>query len=162
MSGIQTGLSDVLAALQGVGVTMANFAGIQAGAFSTVVVPAPPGIDWYFNLQAPISKMKDTVTALAALQQRLNTKDSALRFSFSAEGTTVSQQLQQSQTCSLADLIASARTQAQALTNAAGLTLGGILAISGASTVTTGPGSSSAVDASPCSLTVKFAVLRYQ
>jgi uncharacterized protein YggE len=48
------------------------------------------------------------------------------------EGTQVSQQLQQSQTCSNADLVADATAQAQKLAAAAGLTLGPVLQLSNA------------------------------
>ena len=50
--------------------------------------------------------------------------------SFSIVGTQVSQQLAQSQTCSLSGLIAAATTQAQNLAAASGFTLGAILAMS--------------------------------
>ena len=163
-SAIQTGINDVLTALQGVGVTMANFTGIGAGQ-TFVFQPArkaQPSIDWYFNLPVSIPQTKQTIAALTALQGTLTRNNPGLVLSFSVQGTTVSQQLHQSQTCSLPGLIASARVQAKALTDAAGLMLGNILAISRASTQSTTVGSADVTDSSPCSITVKFAVLRNQ
>src|SRR5579863_173277 len=100
-SNIQTGLSDVLAALQGIGVTIANFTGINTGLPYQVqpARPSQPSIDWSFTLQTPIAKTKDTISALTSLQQNLAHKTPPLILSFSLTGTTVSRQLQQSQPC---------------------------------------------------------------
>jgi len=75
--------------------------------------------------------------------------NSGLTLSFSIGGTQVSPQLQQMQTCSVADLLSDARTKAQQLANAANLFLGTVLAMS-----------SLTPSAPPCLLTVKFAVTR--
>ena len=53
--------------------------------------------------------------------------NNGLTLSFSIVGTQVSQQLAQSQTCSLSSLITAATTQAQSLAAAGGFTLGSIL-----------------------------------
>jgi hypothetical protein len=167
-SDLNTSLNDVLAALQGSGITSANFAGVNTVlSFSPGTGPAPaPTIQWAFDLPIPLTKTKDTVAALTALQQNIAQNNKSLKLSFSIQGTQVSQQLQQSQTCSITDLLTDARTQAQKLADASGVTLGVILAMSSQA-------SSSAVGAvqlaylgysapAPCAVTVKFAVTRFQ
>src|SRR5712692_4904086 len=61
-SGINTSLDDVIAALQGSGITVANFSGVST-------VPnylLPPDqqmqltLEWAFGLAAPLAKTKDT------------------------------------------------------------------------------------------------------
>jgi hypothetical protein len=171
-SDLNTSLNDVLAALQGSGITAANFSGVNSNfGFS----PSPgqsPTIQWAFGLPVPLTKTKDTVATLTALQQNIGQKNPSLTLSFSIQGTQVSQQLLQSQTCSIPDLLADARTQAQTLAAAGGVTLGTILAMSSPTSsvataarqdypLNTGISSSSAFGP-PCVLTVKFAVLRFQ
>ena len=153
-SGAITSLDDVLAALAGSGITQTDFSGVS----TTPVISAtlacqpkagpPTPIDWTFNLPVPLSKIKDTVAMLTALQKSISQNNSGLTLSFSVQGTQVSQQLQQMQTCTAADLLPDARAQAQKLASAANLFLGAVLAMS---SVTTAP---------PCTLTVKFAVTR--
>lgn len=165
-------LDSVLTALGPAGITMANFAGV-----GTVQGYSPTGtqtqsVEWAFGLPVPLAKMKDTTAALTSLQQNIAQNNSALTMSFSVNGTQVSPQTQQSQTCVLTDVLGDAKAQAQNLATAAGLTLGGILALAGSTSVTSsiGPlapgtylsrygGNSSAYSQylPPCSLTVKFA-----
>ncbi len=181
-SGLNASLDDVLAAVKGLSITMANFSGVvTGGAFGTGIpvvgipglTPAPlPPLQWVFALPVPFSKMKDTVSALTSLQQSLAQANNGLTLSFQVQGTTVSAALQQSQTCSIPDLIADARAQAQKLADAAGLNLGSILALSG-STSPPVPNSipsvqlvgfvSSNILTTPhfCAVTVKFAVTRF-
>ena len=163
--GQSTSLTDVVGALQPIAITVANFTGLN-----NVESPnpnQPPPIIWDFSLPAPLAKIKETVARLTALQQTLPNQNNGLRMSFGIQGTQVSQQLQQSQPCVLADLLAQAHTQAQNLATAAGFALDVIQAMS--STVTTSVsnqaetlssfllGSSSA----PCTVTVKFGLIRY-
>jgi hypothetical protein len=80
--------------------------------------------------------------------------------SFSVQGTGLSQQAQQGQTCSTTDLLSDARAQAQKIASAAGAGLGNVLAMS--ATAVTRP-ASGALFSSPaslpvCSITVKFAL----
>jgi|SRR6202049_1519927 len=172
-SDLNTSLNDVLAALQGSGITAANFSGVNSNfGFS----PSPgqsPTIQWAFGLPVPLTKTKDTVATLTALQQNIGQKNPSLTLSFSIQGTQVSQQLLQSQTCSIPDLLADARTQAQTLAAAGGVTLGTILAMSSPTSsvatdfpnvypINTGISFSSAFAAAPCVITVKFAVTRFQ
>jgi hypothetical protein len=172
-SDANTSLDDVLAALQGSGITAANFAGVSS--YSPINwngTTLPPTIQWTFSLPVSLTKTKDMVATLTALQQNIAQNNKSLKLSFSIQGTQVSQQLQQSQTCSIPDLLTDARTQAQTLAAAGGVTLGTILAMSSPTSsvataarqdypLNTGISSSSAFGP-PCVLTVKFAVLRFQ
>jgi hypothetical protein len=170
-SDLNTSLSDVLAALQGSGITSANFAGISSsGTLNWNGVTLPPTLRWAFDLPVPLTKTKDTVAALTAVQQNIAQNNKSLKLSFSIQGTQVSQQLLQSQTCSLPDLLTDARTQAQKLADASGVTLGAILAMSSPASsvataaypINTGISFSSTFASAPCVVTVKFAVTRFQ
>jgi hypothetical protein len=178
-SGFSTSLDDVVAALHGSGITAANFVGVSMGAvlvFTGNPIPAPPvspiavpPLQWVFALPAPIAKIKDTIATLTSLQKSIAQQNNGLTLSFNVQGTQVSAQLQQSQLCPTPDLLADARTQAQKLANAAGLTLGTVLAMSSGTSISGGVGLVTSVpsfllgSASPavCSMTVKFALLRY-
>ncbi len=175
-SSLSTGLDDVLAALQGSGITAANFGGVSTqGQLATTTLPGgevpPPNLQWAFTLPVPLTNTKATVASLTTLQQNLAMQNNGLSLSFSIVGTQVSQQLAQSQMCSLPGLIATATTQAQGLASAAGLTLGAILAMSSSTSnvgaisqefVSVGNLVSSISSASPppCAITVKFNVTR--
>jgi hypothetical protein len=151
-SGINTGLDDILAALQGLGVTAANFSSVSTqgqtiATLGTVPLMPAPALIWFFTLPTPLANTKATVASLAALQQSFTQQNNGLTLSFSVTGTQVSQQLMQSQPCSIAGLITAATTQAESLAAASGFTLGGILALSSSTP-------------SPCAITVKFNVTR--
>lgn len=162
ISGADASMDDVIAALAGSGITAANFVRLiplqQQFALQTLQL----SLDWNFTLPVPWSKMKDTIAMLTALQKSIAQKNSGLTLTFSVQGAQVSQQLAQSQTCSVSDLLADARKQAQKLADAAGLFLGGVLAMSGSTSTSSGsPASLSALAPVPgCLLTVKFAVTR--
>jgi uncharacterized protein YggE len=81
-----------------------------------------------FQLTAPLTKIKETMTALSALQKTIAQANNGLKLSFSILETQVSQQ---SQTCDLAALINEARTRAQKLAGTAGLGAGRIVGIAG-------------------------------
>ena len=171
-SGLNSSLDDILSALRGSGITAANFSGVSTVSSFNFVgpnqAPQPPMLEWAFGLAVPFSKMKDTVATLTSLQQTVSQKNSELKLSFQIQGTEISPQLQQSQMCVLADLIADARSQAQKLGDAAGLGVGSILAVS-SFTTTTVPGpipvnrfsSTSGTFLPGCSVTVKFALGRF-
>lgn len=167
-SGLNLNLDDIVAALAGTGITAANLSSIGP----PQQYPQPPdlGVEWVFALTAPLSKVKDTATLLANLQQSIAKKNNGLTMSFRIQGTQVSQELLQSQPCVLQDLIADARSQAQKLAEAADLHLGQVLALSGA--ISTVSGSTSNVLPNsyapiyspypPCYLTVKYTLVRLQ
>ena len=167
-SGLNASLDDVVAALQGSGITSANFTGI--GGLSEIVIPGiQPGpqatIAWEFTLAAPLAKIKDTVTQLTNAEQAIAKQNNGLALNFSVQGTQISAQLLQSQPCVLANLLANARTQAQNLATAAGFTLDVIQAMSSTiSTSVTNQGQSLSnfllgPAAAPCTVTVKFGLI---
>jgi uncharacterized protein YggE len=113
---------------------------------------------------APLAQTKTTVATLTTLQQTIASANNGLSLSFTIVGTQVSQQLAQSQTCSLFSLIANATTQAQSLANASGLHLGSITAISGNTSTAVGtppPSPYASSTPPPCSITVRFAAARF-
>lgn len=173
-SGSNAGLEDVLGALQGSGITVANFSGVNTSQ-QTLTCVAPPStsimLQWVFSLPVALTSTKATVAALTTLQQNIAKQNNGLMLSFVLAGTQVSQQLAQSQTCSLTGLIAIATTQAQSLAAAGGLTLGSILAISSSTSNTVSGtngievfGASVATISNatppPCGITVTFNVTR--
>jgi hypothetical protein len=172
-SGFNASFEDVLGALQGSGITLANFTGVNSPPQYFIAMPVattpvfPPTVQWSFTLPAPLSKIKDTVSTLTTVQQNVAKKNNGLSVSFQVQGPQVSPQAQQSQTCALQDLIADARAQAQKLADAAGLGVGVILAMSSATsgaTATTAGLSSFLIGVAPlpnCTLTVKFALQRF-
>jgi hypothetical protein len=171
-SDLNTSLNDVLTALQGSGITSANFSGVSGNSGFTISPGQSPALQWAFGLPAPLTKTKDTVAALTALQQNIAQNNKSLKLSFSIQGTQVSEQLQRSQTCSIPDLLADARSQAQKLADAGGVTLGTILAMSSPTSSVGGTLSLGVVSGNfvspapflpvPCAVTVKFAVTRFQ
>jgi hypothetical protein len=160
-SGLGASLSDVVAAVQGLGITSANFTGI--GTVNTVVNGQPTqNLTWFFSLAAPLTSSKATIAQITAVQQTIAAAKNGFSLSFTVQGTQVSQQLQQSQSCVLSSLLAQARTQAQSLATAAGFKLDAVQAMS--STVTTsvsGQGQNLSsfllgAGSAPCTATVKF------
>jgi hypothetical protein len=177
ISGLNATFDDVLGALQGSGIALANFTGVTTGPYYGIGVPQPasdpnpvtpaapaPTLQWSFILPVPLSKIKDTIGTLTTVQQNVAKKNNWLTVTFQVQGTQVSAQSQQSQACALSDLIADARAQAQKLADAAGMGVGVILAMSGATYGVT-PISVYSSWFSPsgpnCTLTVKFALQRF-
>jgi uncharacterized protein YggE len=177
-SGLNTSLDDVVAALQGSGITAANFSAVStAPAYVLIGTGGPqppmvtPMLQWTFALAVQLAKIKDTIATLSGLQQRIGQQNNGLTLSFNVQGTQVSAQLQQSQVCPTSDLLADATAQAQKLAGAAGLSLGAVLAMSNGTSVPSNVGSAVSIAGalifappvlpSVCSMAVKFALLRY-
>jgi hypothetical protein len=170
-SGLNTGLDDVIAALQGAGIGLGNFSGVSMDQQFVSIGPSPqpvpqPMLGWTFVLPVPLSKMKDTAMTLTNLQQTIAQKNAGLALSFYVQGSQVSPQLQQSQTCAFTDLLSDARAQAQKLATASGLNVGTILAMSSSTSTTVANGvvltGYPYISYSPvCSMTVKFALGRF-
>jgi uncharacterized protein YggE len=171
-TGIGTSLDDVVASLQGSGITGANLSSV-ATPNQYSLTPLVPTLQWVFTLPAPLTKTKETLASLTALQQSIAKLNNGMTLSFYILGTQVSQQLAQSQTCSIPALVADATAHAQTLAAAGGLTLGAIVAMSSVtSNFVQSPqtllvsGSFSALAgtgplAPPCAITVKFNTTRY-
>jgi uncharacterized protein YggE len=147
---LNTNLSDVLTAVQSAGLTSGNFTNVYQ-IYNNYGSSPVQQLVWSFTLTAPFSKLKDTIGTLTTLQKSPGPNSIGFLLSFQIQGTQTSQQLQQSQTCSFADLLAGAQTQAQSLATASGLNLGVILALSSSVSNTT----------TVCSATVRFAATRY-
>lgn len=156
-------LDQVVAALSPLTVTSADLTGVGN---STSQV-----LQWTFTYAAPLTNLSATIASISAVQQRMSVRN-MLSLSFTVIGTQVSQQLQQAQTCSNADLISDATAQAQTIAAAANLTLGPILKLSNVPTESIYPaylslvsGAFSAVLYAPasqpitCSLLVQFQLL---
>jgi len=150
-SGVDTSLDDVIALLQGTGISAANLQSLNEYPISNGSSgQATEALNWRFSLTAPLAKNKDTIAMLTNLQATIAKKNNGVTISFSIQGT---QSSVQPQTCSQSDLLTDARTQAQKLADGAGVSVGNILALSGSTTAGT--------LYSSCLLTVKFALLRY-
>ncbi len=122
-SPVSTSLDQVVAALSGLGITSANLSGVGSDA-------TPPTQQWNFTLAVPISSLTATIGSITKLEQTFAQNNNGLTLTSGVNGTQVSQQLRESQSCSNSDLIADATAQAQKLAAAAGLTLGPILDLS--------------------------------
>jgi hypothetical protein len=148
-SDLHATLSDILAVLPGSGIAISNFVAVNTVQRYSQNMPLPSMLEWGFRLPVALSKMKETVATLTAMQQSLVQKNNGFVLSFNLQGTQVSQQLQQSQSCLFPDLMADARASAQRLASGAGLSVGNVLAMS------------SQTAPSNCSVTVKFALGRF-
>lgn len=124
-SGNAATLKQFFGALSGLGITSANLSGVDNSNATT--------LQWNFTLPVPIANLTATIGFLTSLEQNITQNNSGLMLTFNVNGTEVSPQLQQSQqsqSCSNANLISDATTQAQKLAAAAGMTLGPILKLS--------------------------------
>lgn len=127
---------EVLASLQGSGITAAQFSSISSPTQLVTTNPllsVTPQQQWRFTVPEPLAKFKDTALMLAAFQKTFAQKANGFTLGFTVAGAQASQQLLTPRQCPVSDLIDDARTQAQKLAVAAGLTLGPILALSSAS-----------------------------
>jgi uncharacterized protein YggE len=164
-SDLNSSLTDVLSALQPAGLTLANFSGVTTnGFYYSTANPFPQqllSLQWTFQLVAPLASTKSTVATLTSLQSSVPKMNKNLGASFSLQGTQVSPQAQQSQTCDLAGLITDAQAKAQTLATAGARTLAGLLSLS-SSTTTPGSTASGVTSSFPpltCSVTAKFGLL---
>jgi Protein of unknown function (DUF541) len=136
---------EVVAALQGASIAAANFAGV----YSSTIYPNTPDntqqtvLVWTFGLIVPLPDLKSTVSQLSSVQKAVAEKNNGFSVSFGVGSASASNQA--AQPCPLTDLISDARTQAQKLASASGLTIGSILAMAGPAYGTS------------CYVTVKFA-----
>jgi uncharacterized protein YggE len=163
-SSATAGLDDVTSALTGAGIAGGAFAGFYA----TTIRPAPggpqtpqPGFTWLFNLTVPLAKLSSTITQILSAEQTISAKNSGLSLAFSVEDTQISQELQQSQICPQAALLADAQAQAKQVAAAAGVLAGPILSMaegsSGVASLQAAPGVTSPPPI--CPLTVQFQLM---
>ena len=157
--------NDVIAALQGSGIGIANLVSVgpsnvlRIGDF-TPPVPFMATLDWNFSVTVPFTTMKTAFAALAAVANSVkqNNKDFTGRFAFSGAGVSQAA-LDAARQTVLPDLIADAKNRAKQITDAAGLGLGAILSISELSTAPLL--TSSTTPGFTITLAVKFALLRF-
>ncbi|SPE40714.1 exported hypothetical protein [Candidatus Sulfopaludibacter sp. SbA3] len=151
-------LSDVMAALQGSALTLANFSSVDSGQqYAASGQLTNLVLDWMFQLTVPLANMTSQMAALQALQTSFSHGQAPLALSYSVQGPQVSTQAQV-QSCALSDLFAAGQTQAQQMAGAANLKTGNVVALS--SSVSTLIGSSAATPyvIPICSLTATFAL----
>jgi hypothetical protein len=149
---------DILNAVQGAGITLANLSGVSGGsAYDPGTQQSSTTVDWQFTLAVPLSSMKSTAALLGAVQKNNSQKNNGINISFLVQGTQISRQALQAQNCSLVDLIADARAKALNIASAAGKSVGTLLAVSGATSAADyngGVGYSFSYPA--CTLSAKF------
>jgi len=157
---ITTTRDEVLAALQGSSITLANFTSVYTTTDYNVTTNGNRDqLAWTFTLNVPFSNIKPTMDQLTGLQIALAKAGKGMDLSFALRGTQTSAQALAGQNCSAADLIADARTQAQKIAAAAGLSVGAVVGASGTSVVTPPTsGFSSGTYQPSCTMTVKFAL----
>jgi hypothetical protein len=127
-SATTAGLEDITGALNGAGISGANF--MQVSTFlSQTGLQSQTGLVWSFTLTAPLSKLSATLTQLVSAEQTISGDNSGLTLTFYVEGLQISPQLQQSQPCSQAALLADAQAQAKQVAAAAGVSAGSILSM---------------------------------
>jgi uncharacterized protein YggE len=127
------GLDDIIGALTGSGVSGASFTGVSTTTIYSVSggVQTPQNqLVWSFTLTAPLAKLSAALTQVLSAQQTISGNNSGLTLTFYVEGTEVSPQLEQSQPCSQAALLADAQAQAKQVAAAAGVSAGAILSMS--------------------------------
>lgn len=163
------GLDDVVAVLQGSGITAADFTGIN----SQLLMPANTA--WAFRSFVAFSKMTAMLTSLSNAQRNIAKTKRGWSLTFYIAGTRVSPEVQAANPCSIPDLMSDARAQAQKLASAAGFQVGSVWSMSeggevfqpatafriaAISPVLSGiPSFSSPPSAEPCSIVVKFKLI---
>jgi uncharacterized protein YggE len=128
-SGTTSSPDDIVKAVASVGISAANLIGVTFQSNASSVTPAPPALQWTFQLPVALSTQKQTTASLVALQQTIAQGNSGLSVSFSVAGLQNSGQ--QTQSCNYSTLIANAQAQAQQLASAAGSAASRITGVSG-------------------------------
>lgn len=129
---LATSESDVIAALQGSGITAANFSSVYSTQTLSPSNQLVSVLQWGFTVTVPIASLRSTIDTFTGLQLAFSKAKNGLSLSFNVQGMQASAQAQQSQPCSLSGLISDARAQALKIANAASATLGNIVGLSNA------------------------------
>ena len=116
-SAVDATLDDVGQALRSSGVSGAVFTNVNTP-YSYLGVALPLGLDWTFELRAPLANLKATLALLDTARQK---SQIALTYSVQSESGPLA--------CSPADLLADATARARLLASAAGVGLGPVLAM---------------------------------
>ncbi len=115
-TGTNATLDDVLATLKNVGITAANLTSVDTSELS----PTNP-VEWQFTIFVPLPSLNSTLATLASIHQNVG---------YYIQSTQVSPSLQAANPCTYPALLSDAQKQAQAFAQAAGATIGPIVAIS--------------------------------
>ncbi len=155
-SPVGTSLDAVLGALQGTGLTAANFFGLGSmPQYTNTGKAAGLALNWQFLVLVPAAGVKTEIAALQALASSLQQGSSGLSLSFSAQGPQVSSQAL-AQACGLADLVAAARSKAQQVAAGANRKPGAISSLSYSVSTMIGPSATMPYVVPSCSLTATF------
>jgi len=141
-SGLTLTLDDLLAALKGSGLGATNFVNVY---YNQQV------LEWTFQVAVPLSAMKAETGVLQGLQNSLK----PLIVNYSVQGAQTSTQALV-QSCSLSDLVSTARTQAKQLAMAANLPLGNLAAVATSVSTMIGPAAPTPYVVPACWLTATF------
>ena len=153
ISGLTTTLDEVLAAVQPAGITLANFSSVSSSSVSNVANANVSQLQWTFAITGPLANTKTTTATLTSLQSTAGKANPGLTVSFTLQGTQVSAEAVQSQTCSLPGLLSDANAKAQVMAAAVNRFVSGILALATSTSNTGGAQSTS------CSITVKYSLV---
>jgi hypothetical protein len=128
-STLSFGLDDVTAALGKAGITGATFTGVATDSLTNVLIPpnAQRILGWSFSQIVPLSKLNETLTLTAGAQQAILKLNGGLDLTYRVDGLIAARQA--TPVCRQADLISDAKTQAQKVANAAGVSVGSILSL---------------------------------
>ena len=122
------GLDDITGALTGAGVAGATFTGVTTF-YTATGIQTQTELVWSFTLTAALAKLSATLGPLDSAEQTISGNHSGLTLTFYIGGLQISPQLEQSQTCSEAALLADAHSQAKAVAALAGVSVGSILSM---------------------------------
>jgi hypothetical protein len=130
-SSMSAGLDEIVTLLQGTGIAASDLMNVDSYSFPVGPGPETQSIQrWTFSLTIPLARMKETISTLLAAQQALLKKGSGSGLTFSVAGLQVSPELRKAQVCPQADLMTDARSQAQKVAAAAGVSVGPVLGMS--------------------------------
>ena len=135
---VSASLDDVVAALQGSGITAADLGGVGSLQSAPAAPNSPTLTTWTFSLAVSFSQMNGTLSALAAIQQNLAKAGNGMDMTYYLQGTQISAALQAAQTCPLTALVGSAQSEAQQIAAAAGRKVGPIVGMSDGTSVSGG------------------------
>ena len=149
-------LDDVLGALQGTGLSASNFSSVSSvNQYDFAYNPANQGLIWSFQLAVPLANIKSQMAAFQSLAASLSQGQIPLNLSYTVSGPQVSAKAQV-QSCTLADLVSSARSKAQQIAGAANRSAGSVAALSSSVSTMIGSSATTPYVIPACSLTATF------
>jgi hypothetical protein len=123
-------LDDVLAILQGSGVSASSFQNVSTS-YQTVGSPGErPPLTWSFQESVAYPKLNTELSALVRIQKNSSSQKTGFDVSFSLQSAQVSADLKNPQSCPMPTLVSDAQAQAERVAAAVGMRVGAIVAIS--------------------------------